>query len=239
MSKYYLNSDDQLDDLMITEDSYLNLNLSNEVLLNITVMTGCGLELVINGKDYIKNMNIILFESAKLKLYELSLNGEGKTKISLAKDSELDYYSSTIVNKDIVIDLDVDHLESDNKAQITNHAVNLNGSKVSLNINDRIMPRASGVVSTQDSKIIDMANGENKIRPNLIVENDEVVANHSSYVGRFKEEELFYLSSRGIKEAEAKNLLVSGFLINNMKLNNKDMSNFKLFIIENMEGNYE
>lgn len=48
--------------------------------------------------------------------------------------------------------------------------------------------------------------------PNLEIENGNIVgAGHASSVGRFDDEELFYLQSRGISEAEARKLVVRGF----------------------------
>jgi Fe-S cluster assembly protein SufD len=48
--------------------------------------------------------------------------------------------------------------------------------------------------------------------PNLEIENGEIVgAGHASTTGRFDDEQLFYLMSRGIDEAEARRLVVHGF----------------------------
>ncbi|TCD55069.1 Fe-S cluster assembly protein SufD [Alloscardovia theropitheci] len=48
--------------------------------------------------------------------------------------------------------------------------------------------------------------------PNLEIENGNIVgAGHASSVGRFDDEELFYLMSRGIPEKEAQKLVVAGF----------------------------
>jgi Fe-S cluster assembly protein SufD len=48
--------------------------------------------------------------------------------------------------------------------------------------------------------------------PNLEIETGEVVgAGHASATGRFDDEQLFYLMSRGIPEAEARKLVVRGF----------------------------
>jgi sufD: FeS assembly protein SufD len=48
--------------------------------------------------------------------------------------------------------------------------------------------------------------------PNLEIENGNIVgAGHASSVGRFNDEELFYLESRGISETEARKLVVRGF----------------------------
>jgi Fe-S cluster assembly protein SufD len=49
--------------------------------------------------------------------------------------------------------------------------------------------------------------------PNLEIETGDIVgAGHASATGRFDEEQLFYLRSRGITEADARMLVVRGFL---------------------------
>jgi Fe-S cluster assembly protein SufD len=48
--------------------------------------------------------------------------------------------------------------------------------------------------------------------PNLEIETGEIVgAGHASATGRFDDEHLFYLQSRGISEQEARKLVVRGF----------------------------
>jgi Fe-S cluster assembly protein SufD len=47
---------------------------------------------------------------------------------------------------------------------------------------------------------------------NLEIETGEIVgAGHASTTGRFDEEHLFYLMSRGIEEADARRLVIRGF----------------------------
>jgi Fe-S cluster assembly protein SufD len=48
--------------------------------------------------------------------------------------------------------------------------------------------------------------------PNLEIETGEIEgAGHASATGRFDDNQLFYLRSRGIKESEARRLVVHGF----------------------------
>ena len=48
--------------------------------------------------------------------------------------------------------------------------------------------------------------------PNLEIETGEIGgAGHASTTGRFDDEQLFYLMSRGVNEADAKRLVVRGF----------------------------
>ncbi|WP_370287945.1 SufD family Fe-S cluster assembly protein, partial [Cryobacterium sp. TMT1-19] len=49
--------------------------------------------------------------------------------------------------------------------------------------------------------------------PNLEIETGDITgAGHASATGRFDDEQLFYLQSRGISEDEARRLVVRGFL---------------------------
>ncbi len=48
-------------------------------------------------------------------------------------------------------------------------------------------------------------------KPNLEIFADDVKASHGATVGRLRDEELFYLKTRGISEEEAKSLLLFGF----------------------------
>ena len=49
--------------------------------------------------------------------------------------------------------------------------------------------------------------------PNLEIETGDIVgAGHASATGRFDDEQLFYLQSRGIPEEEARRLVVRGFV---------------------------
>jgi len=50
--------------------------------------------------------------------------------------------------------------------------------------------------------------------PNLEIETGDIEgAGHASATGRFDDEHLFYLQSRGISEHEARRLVVLGFLV--------------------------
>lgn len=54
--------------------------------------------------------------------------------------------------------------------------------------------------------------------PNLEIETGNVVsAGHASATGRFDEEQMFYLTSRGIPEIEARRLVVRGFIYENVQ----------------------
>ena len=76
------------------------------------------------------------------------------------------------------------------------------------------------------NQIINLENGKSTIHPNLLIDNFNVESNHSAYIGKIKEEKLFYLMSRGLSKKEAYQLLLKGFLIN---MDSIDMSKINDF----------
>ena len=49
--------------------------------------------------------------------------------------------------------------------------------------------------------------------PKLIINNHDTEASHSATVGQVSEEDLFYMTSRGVGPGRAQNMLVEGFYV--------------------------
>ncbi|HSP13818.1 MAG TPA: Fe-S cluster assembly protein SufD [Thermoanaerobaculia bacterium] len=85
-----------------------------------------------------------------------------------------------------------------------------------------VRPGAQKTVSRQENRNLLLS--ETAIvdsKPTLEIHNDDVKCNHGSTIGQLEEEPLFYLRSRGIGEAEARNLLVLAFasqIVDRMKV---------------------
>jgi hypothetical protein len=50
----------------------------------------------------------------------------------------------------------------------------------------------------------------------LFIDEYDCIANHSAHIGKFSDEEMFYLNSRGINDNDAIKLLITGFLTSNV-----------------------
>lgn len=79
--------------------------------------------------------------------------------------------------------------------------------------NALIQPSAPGTDSYELNRNLVLVPGAvADSEPNLEIENGNIIgAGHASSVGRFDDEELFYLQSRGVPETEARKLVVRGF----------------------------
>lgn len=71
-----------------------------------------------------------------------------------------------------------------------------------------------------------MVNGKSTICPNLVIDNFDVDSNHSAYIGKFKDEYLFYLMSRGISLDNSYKLLLNSFLVNSDSIEYDKINNF-------------
>ncbi|MCU1437796.1 MAG: transporter permease [Naasia sp.] len=78
-----------------------------------------------------------------------------------------------------------------------------------------IGPDASATDSYEQNRNLVLTDGTRADSiPNLEIETGDILgAGHASATGRFDDEQLFYLQSRGIPEAEARRLVVRGFLL--------------------------
>ena len=77
----------------------------------------------------------------------------------------------------------------------------------------RIRPAATGTETYELNRNLVLTDGARADSvPNLEIETGEIVsAGHASATGRFDDEQLFYLMARGIREDEARKLVVRGF----------------------------
>lgn len=126
------------------------------------------------------------------------------------------YSYSTLNENSNNYKININHNYSNQTSNIINHGINLDSNKLSFVVNT-IVPKDSININTkQDSKILMVSDSFCLIEPNLIIDNDDIEASHSSYIGDFKNEEVFYLESRGLSNLESKKLLAKSFLMGNM-----------------------
>ena len=75
-----------------------------------------------------------------------------------------------------------------------------------------MLQAAKGSVGSQKSEVLLLSkDAEADAVPKLVVDNYDVQASHSSSVGRLDADKLFYLTSRGLSEDEAKDIMIEGF----------------------------
>lgn len=207
-------------------DLEIHYNFSNEIKINVTI-------------NCISNTNVNIFEKYNngiLKVqntYNLSDNSNINIQkfydvnsirqfdiINLNNDeSKVDYVLKTISSGSEKYNLVVNHNSPNTISNVINNAVNINNGEVFFDVNGVIPKGMTNCTLNQNNRIVTFNEKKCQINPNLLVDENDVCANHSAFVGKFNDDDLFYLQSRGINYNDALKLLTKGFLTSNLTLN--------------------
>lgn len=108
--------------------------------------------------------------------------------------------------------LDAEHLAPECASEQWFRAVLAERSRVVFNGRVLVAPGADGTDARQSSAgLLLSPQAEIDSKPELEIYADEVVASHGATVGQLDDEQLFYLRSRGLAEAAARNMLTTAF----------------------------
>ena len=111
---------------------------------------------------------------------------------------------------DVVI---VDHEVGNSRCEVVHRSLADGKSQIFNNAKAIVQPGADGSEVSQDLKNILLSNDARiSSKPELEVSTDEVVAAHGSTIGALDEKSLFYLQSRGIAKADARQILMESFV---------------------------
>ena len=163
-------------------------------------------------------------------IYHFSINSSSEVTLNLdVSGVNLYYYYNNINYDDNTFKIRINHNVSNTHSEVFNHGVNILDNKLTYKV-DGVVPKSSSkCICNQENQIINMKNGKSTICPNLLIDNYDVISNHAAYIGKFKDEYLFYMMSRGISLDVSYRLLLNGFLINSDSI---DISKIDEFIKE-------
>lgn len=158
----------------------------------------------------INNINSIKEQSI------FSLNGESASVKKILK---------TISNDKEKYDIIINHNSKYTKSDIINNGVNIESGMLDFNVSSIVPENMDKCYVNQNNRIINLTENKCSISPNMYIDCYDVVANHSAFIGTFKDEEMFYLQSRGISQLDATKLLIRGFLISELDEEEKETYN--------------
>ncbi len=202
---YYLN------------DSDVKINVIVNCLENVNVSIfenySNGILKIRNTYNLAKSSNLYLqkfYDVKNINQFDIiNMNGE---------QSNINYILKTVSTEHEKYNLLINHNASNTFSNIINNAVNIIDGNVIFDVTGVVPKGKFGCVLNQNNRIVTFNQNKCQINPNLLIDENDVSANHSAYVGKFDYEELFYLQSRGIKYDDALKLLIKGFLFSNLVL---------------------
>lgn len=236
MLKLTVDNKDFLDDILITEDTVLNIRLDScDREINIDVMEDMCLEVFEMDNNTSNKITYNLNKNSQVIVNKIARNNSDITRVNLnGEKASIKYYSNIMNYSNNTYDFTINHNASYTESDIVNHCVNFTESEFRFLVDSNVEKTAVECFCNQDNKIIDMIGGKNYISPNLLVDNDLINANHSAYIGKFKKDVMFYLKSRGISERDCNLLLIKGFLLEKLNLDELMMEEYVNFINSNL-----
>ena len=148
-------------------------------------------------------------------IYHFSINSSSDVTVNLNKKGiTLYYYYNNINYDDNYLNIKINHLKDNTHSELFNHGVNVYNNKLSYDVSGIVLKISDKCICNQENQIINMEDGKSTIFPKLFIDNYDVDSNHSAYIGKFRDDDLFYIMSRGISKEIAYKLLLKAFLLN-------------------------
>lgn len=191
----------------------LNINLLDNIKINLYEKSTFN-NIKVNN-TYNLNNNSILNIS---KFYNNYSTLE-KIEINLNKENSLiNYNFSNICKNNEEYKIIINHNSSNTNSNIKNKIITINDSKLVMDLDSNLKEKRNKCLLNQDTRVIFFNENNVTIKPNMYIDYNDVIAKHSSVIGKFREEEIFYMMSRGIKYNDIIKLLTKGLIVNNLDI---------------------
>lgn len=211
--------------LLIDYDFFENTKL--EIVFIVNASANLKLYENKNGISSKIRTKYILNENSCLNVYKFNDINEINENIVInldGKNSTIKYILKTISIDKEKYDLIINHNNSNTTSYIKNNGVAIKEGKIIFNVSSFVPNGNKECNVNQINRIINLTNNKCKIDPNLYIDEFDVSANHSALIGKFSEQEMFYLMSRGISREDALILLIKGFLLSDYDLSNDQLN---------------
>lgn len=229
--KITVEKDSQLEiEINLKKDTKLNFNINvlKNVNLDLNIITKGN-----NNKTAKVQYKYDLYENSNLNVFKFNNINFIKEMVivNLNKlNSKVDYNFKTIASNKETYDYHIFHKEKNTVSNIKNNGVCIKAGAITYQVSSFVPKDITGCIVNQNNRIINLANNKSEILPNLYIDCNDVEASHSALIGKFSDEEIFYMQSRGLDLNTTLKLLITGFLTS-------DISNKKVYkeIIKNIK----
>lgn len=171
-------------------------------------------KLVVDNKYNIRNGKLVIN-----KFYGDAMVDENLTFRLTEEGDRVDYnFSSISKNIDKYV-INIIHENKNTVSNISNKLVVFGDGNIKVDVNSTVYKDCNKSKLDQNTRIVTMDNGKALVKPNMFIDLEDVEAKHGSVMGTFKEDQVFYLMSKGISYNEAIKLLIKGYIFSNVVVN--------------------
>lgn len=205
--------------ITILEDGMYEVIYTEDGNYDLTIVVNGKVEILSYGFDLKLSNKIIYQVNGELKVTKFFDNHNVYEVVdaNLNKDgSKFIYRFSNICKEEEYYKINVNHLAKNTVSDVINKGVAFENTTLSYIVNSNVSKKAINSILDQNSRIVSMGEANLKIEPNMYIPIDDAIAKHGSVIGTFKNEDIFYLMSKGISYNDSLKLLVKGYLLSNM-----------------------
>ena len=214
--------EDTNQELVINENANVLITDCNKGShLTIQIKNNAKLVLSVLSKNSIENLEIIanLEKNADFEAYFADFsNGKGKARIEVNLNEEganAKWHLASLAgnNDNKEFDVSIIHKVPNTYGQSDNYGVCKDDARLVFSGVSSIAKYAVKSRTNQNAKI--MVFDEKSIgvaKPILKIDENDIQASHAAIVGKINDDHLFYLTSRGLTEEQAKQLITFGYL---------------------------
>ena len=229
-----IQSGDYIVDGLVLSNQIINIeievNSSCDILLN-NIKDILGLKITLNEGSYatlsflseeeVKQSNISIFVKNNATLIGYFADFSRKNlnlhcKINLLEEGASCSYkvASLVADDDCkTIDVSIDHVSQKTYGKFDCFGICKDSGKLVVSGTSHVFKGASKSKAQQNCKIMVFDESSDAIaKPILKIDENDLEASHGAVVGKINDEHLFYLTSRGLSEEVAKELITLGYL---------------------------
>lgn len=185
--------------MIILNKEEINDNLINIKTDSILMLINVDNELVIN-----------IDANIKLLVLDFNLNANNlKITINQTNNSEVNYLH-TFKTKNVYNFTYFVNMQGDNNINNV-HIKGIATMDANLSVDGDILPNTKGNILNEDIRILNFG-GKVLVKPMMHINAKDVLANHNTAISNIRDDELFYLNSKGISNIGAITLIEDGYL---------------------------
>ena len=195
----------------IRDNSVIHFELNDDAVLNLSILATKEIVNLKMSANIGENASIITYFADFSQIINTS-----NVEINLNKlnASALWHLASLSTGKDKKnISVSVYHHAPNTLAKVDNYGVAKDESKLVFAGTSHILNGSIKSSTQQNAKIMVFDPKSDAVaKPILKIDENDIEANHSAAVGKISDEQIFYLTSRGVSEEQAKMLITLGYL---------------------------
>lgn len=175
---------------------------------------------VVNAINLHNNMHLFIKldknSSLVFNMFDYAVSLEVKIELEAYDGSTFTINSAFIAENKYDLTIETKLYGDDIYGTVNIRGVNEANGIVKVVMNGTVAGETHGNVLNEYAKVLNKSDQSNVLIPNLIVNTNDVEANHGVSIGSIRKDELSYLMSKGIKKSTAIKIIEEGFIKSGM-----------------------